>query len=70
MQKVIGSHENELNDIELGLEELSLQLISIFHRYKENGIIDDSQYQKHVEIKEKFLRYLKNKRENLQQLKE
>lgn len=68
MEKVIGTKENQLNDIELGLEELSLQLISIFNRYRENGIINDDQYKEHIKVKENFLKYLKEKRNRSQEL--
>ncbi|AOY76626.1 hypothetical protein [Clostridium formicaceticum] len=56
--------EEDLKTIELDLESLSIQLIDILKQYKAKGIIDDHQYQQHVEVKEKFLNYLQNKRKN------
>ncbi|SET68887.1 hypothetical protein SAMN05660297_03155 [Natronincola peptidivorans] len=52
--------EEDLREIELGLEELSLQLIDILNRYKSHNIIDDVEYHNHIKIKKSFLEYIKN----------
>lgn len=63
MNKDIHYQEEDLKDIELHLEELSIKFISILQKYKEEGIIDDEQYQQHVKTKLSFLQYLKDKKE-------
>ncbi|AKL94884.1 hypothetical protein CACET_c14200 [Clostridium aceticum] len=56
--------EEDLKTIESDLESLSVQLINILKEYKAKGIINDHQYKQHVEVKERFLNYLENKRKS------
>lgn len=60
-----GTHykEEDLRDIEFDLKDLSIQFISLLQQYKDQGVIDDEQYQQHVKTKLNFLQYLKNKKE-------
>ena len=59
-------HQNEkLHNIELSLEELSIQMINIFDGYQNKGIINEDQYKKYVRKKQEFLKYLDNKRKNI-----
>ncbi|SDK20886.1 hypothetical protein [Natronincola ferrireducens] len=63
MDKKIQYREKDLKDIELDLEELSIQLIDILKYYKIKGVINNEEYEQHIKVKEKFLTYLQNKRE-------
>ena len=59
-------YQNEkLHSIELGLEELSIQMIGIFDRYQNKGIINEDQYKKFVKKKREFLKYLDDRRKNI-----
>jgi len=59
-------YQNEkLHSIELGLEELSIQMIGIFDRYQNKGIINEDQYKKFVKKKREFLKHLDDRRKNI-----
>lgn len=52
--------EDEFEKIENELERLSIEMINIFKKYKEKGVIGAEEYKKHVKYKKEFLRYLNN----------
>ncbi|NLM05092.1 MAG: hypothetical protein GX214_08740 [Clostridiales bacterium] len=59
-------YQNEkLHSIESGLEELSIQMIGIFDRYQNKGIINEDQYKKFVKKKREFLKHLDDRRKNI-----
>ncbi len=51
-----------IDKIEIDLEELSLKLLEILSEFKENGLINEAEYEHHVKIKRGFLNYLNEKR--------
>lgn len=63
MSKVKRYNDEDLREIELELKNLSLKMIDLLSQYKEQGIIDEEQYQQYIKIKVEFLQYLKNKEE-------
>ncbi|MCC5912165.1 MAG: hypothetical protein JJT76_17240 [Clostridiaceae bacterium] len=64
MNKQVKYTKDELKEIESNLEELSMQMIDIFKKYRAEGAINEEEYQQHVKVKENFLTYLNNKKEN------
>ena len=56
---------DEFKKIEDDLEKLSIQMITILKRYREEGTIGEEEYREHVKCKEDFLSYLNNERQDM-----
>jgi len=50
--------DNMSKSVEKQLEELSLSFIAFFEKLKQNGIINQQEYDKHTIIKKNFLNNL------------
>ncbi|WP_183108752.1 hypothetical protein [Thermohalobacter berrensis] len=47
---------NKSKELESELKELCLKMINIFSHYKEKGIIDQDEYEKHTRLKKDFIK--------------
>lgn len=54
----------DLQKTATNLEELSRQLINILTEHKKKGLLDEEEFQKHIETKKNFLIYRKSAQEN------
>ena len=46
---------NDINDCEDLLKELSIKVINLLNEFKENGLVDEEEYQKNIWRKKAFL---------------
>lgn len=57
-------HREVLTDLELQLKDLSIQMINLLKKYREKGIINETQYKQYTKVKLAFLDYLKRRDDN------